>query len=232
MKLNVVELGDGPRTAILVHGLLSDHGAWCRVAPAMVDRGYHVLMPELRGHGLSPRGPYDPRSWAGDLVETLPAGADLAVAHSLGGMSLALAVDRLRPKRAVYVDPAWKVSAEGHERSRTAFRAQLDWDAARLRTANPRWSDEDVIARAASLKRMDPLCIDGLLPGRGHDHMPRTTSIPALVMLADPSDLVPPADAQALRRGGFDVVTVPGAGHSIFRDDFAGFMKALDAWLG
>jgi hypothetical protein len=28
------------------------------------------------------------------------------------------------------------------------------------------------------------------------------------------------------------VVTVPGAGHSIFRDDLDGFFGALDTWLG
>ena len=231
MRLNVVEVGAGPKTAILIHGLLSDSGAWCRVAPAMVDRGYHVLMPELRGHGRSPRGDYTPEAWADDLVESLPTGADLAVGHSLGGLSLALAVDRLAPRLAVYVDPAWKVSAEGHERSRAEFRGQLGWDAPQLRTAHPRWADEDVAARAASLKRMDPRCIDGLLPGGGHDHSPARASVPSLVMLADPSDLIPPADAERLRQAGFDVVTVSGAGHSIFRDDFDGFMHALDAWL-
>jgi pimeloyl-ACP methyl ester carboxylesterase len=78
---------------------------------------------------------------------------------------------------------------------------------------------------------MDPRCIDGLLPGGGHDHSPTRASMPSLVMLADPSDLIPPADADRLRDAGFDVVTVAGAGHSIFRDDFDGFMHALDAWL-
>ena len=50
-------------------------------------------------------------------------------------------------------------------------------------------------------------------------------------MLADPSDLVPAKDADALQRAGFEVVTVPGSGHSIFRDDLGGFMAALEAWL-
>ena len=50
-------------------------------------------------------------------------------------------------------------------------------------------------------------------------------------MLADPSELVPPRDAADLERAGFDVMTVPGAGHSIFRDDLAGFFRTLDLWL-
>lgn len=227
----VTELGDAQRTAILVHGLLSDHGAWCRVAPALVDRGYRVVMPDLRGHGLSPRGDYSPDEWASDLVETLPRGADLAIGHSLGGMSLALATERLAPRRAVYVDPAWKLTAAQHSRDARGFRAQLSWDEARLREAHPRWGDEDIAARLASMRRFDPRCIDGLLPGGGHDRAPASPVTESLVMLADPSDLVPPSDAAAMRRAGFDVVTVPGSGHSIFRDDLAGFLSALDAWL-
>lgn len=231
VKLQVTELGGGDKTAILVHGLLSDHGAWCRVAPELVARGYRVLMPDLRGHGQSPRGEYTPHAWAGDLVDTLPSGVDLAVGHSLGGMALALAVDRLAPRRAVYVDPAWKIPADQHPRHASGFRAELGFDEAQLRRAHPRWADEDIAARVASMRRFDPACIDGVLAGDGHDHSPRSPVTKSLVMLADPSDLVPPQDAAALQRAGFDVVTVPGTGHSIFRDDLAGFLAVLDAWL-
>jgi len=231
MRLHVTDLGDGSRTAILIHGLLSDNGAWCRVAPAMVERGYRVVMPDLRGHGVSPRGTYTPELWADDLVESLPKGADLAMGHSLGGMSLALAVDRLQPQRAVYVDPAWKVTPVQHDQYQPRFRDELTWDAARLRAEHPRWSNQDIAARVASLARFDTLCIDGLLPGGGHDRAPRSRSIPSLLMLADPSDLVPDRDAAELEALGFDVVKVPGSGHSIFRDDLEGFLAALDAWL-
>lgn len=231
MRLHVEKMGAGPRTAILVHGILSDHGAWCRVAPALASRGYRVLMPDLRGHGFSPRGDYTPDAWASDLVETLPAGVDLAIGHSLGGMELSLAVDELRPRRAAYVDPAWKTTPAQDARYGPNFRAQLQWDADQLRAHNPRWSEEDIAARMASMSRFDPRCIDGLLSGNGHDRMPRSRSIPSLVMLADPSDLVPPPDAAALEKLGFDVRYVAGSGHSIFRDDLVGFLACLDAWL-
>lgn len=232
MRLHLTELGEGPRTAILIHGLLSDHGAWCRVAPALAARGFHVVMPDLRGHGLSPRGDYTPDLWAADLVETLSAGADLAVGHSLGGMSLSLAVESLLPRRAVYVDPAWKMTSEQHRRYSRDFHEQLEWDAARLRNAHPRWSDDDISARIASMARFDPDCIEGLLPGGGHDRAPRSPSVPSLVMLADPSDMVPAPDAAALRQEGFGVVHVAGSGHSIFRDDLPGFLAALEPWSG
>jgi pimeloyl-ACP methyl ester carboxylesterase len=105
-RLYVHEWGDGDRAALLVHGITSDSGSWWQVGPELADRGYHVYAPHLRGHGHSPRGPYSVESWADDLVESVPDGPELAIGHSLGGLVLAAAVDRLRPRRAVYEDPA------------------------------------------------------------------------------------------------------------------------------
>ncbi|MEX3099544.1 alpha/beta fold hydrolase [Streptomyces sp. ST1020] len=107
MKLHTQEWGTGPRTAALIHGIMSDHRTWHRVGPALAAQGYRVIAVDLRGHGASPRGPYSAESWADDLTETLPPGLDLALGHSLGAMALALAVERLTPARAVYADPAW-----------------------------------------------------------------------------------------------------------------------------
>lgn len=229
MKLHVEEAGTGDRTAILVHGITSDAGSWVRVAPALVERGYRVLMPELRGHGRSPRGNYSPGEWADDLVESLPAGPDLALGHSLGGIALLLAVDRLRPRLAVYEDPAWLL---GGDRAATAayYRGQKAWGEAEVRKAYPRWSDADVAARLASTALWDP-DTTGALADFAEFTPAAPPGRPSLVMLADPSELVPPDRAARLRELGFDVVTVPGAGHSIHRDDLDGFLAALLDWV-
>jgi pimeloyl-ACP methyl ester carboxylesterase len=85
MRLKTHELGAGDRTAVLVHGIMASSETWCRVAPALVERGYRVVMPDLRSHGDSPRGDaYSAELFAADLVDTLPRGADLALGHSLG----------------------------------------------------------------------------------------------------------------------------------------------------
>jgi pimeloyl-ACP methyl ester carboxylesterase len=231
LKLHIAEWGGGDRLALLIHGLISDHGGWHRLAPALVERGWRVLAPDLRGHGFSPRGDDSPKGWADDLVETLPPSADLALGHSLGGMSLALAADRLRPRRAAYVDPAWRMTAPQHRSYRGMWREQLGWSKEQLAAAYPRWPPSDVDARWASQRRFDPRCIDGMVPGGGHDHAPRRATVPSLVLLADPSDFVSAGDAEELRRGGFTVQVVAGAGHSVFRDDFESFLSALDRWL-
>jgi pimeloyl-ACP methyl ester carboxylesterase len=81
------------------------------------------------------------------------------------------------------------------------------------------------------MRTFDPACIEGLVSGNGHDHMPERTNIPALILVADPSSFITPEDAVVLGRSGFDVQTLKGTSHSMFREDFDAFMSAIDEWL-
>jgi len=231
MKLNLHEWGTGNRVALLIHGLFADHQNWYRVGPALAERGYRIIAPDLRGHGASPRGIYSPELWAADLVESLPRNANLAIGHSLAGMALALAVKELAVQRAIYIDPTWKMSKEQHGSFGPTWRGQLTWTEEQWRAANPRWGAGDIEARMQSMRTFDPLCIEGLASGDGHDHMLQKTDIPALVLVADPSSFVSSEDAAVLSSGGFDVQTLAGTSHSMFREDFDKFMSAIDAWL-
>jgi pimeloyl-ACP methyl ester carboxylesterase len=231
MKLHVHEWGSGDRLAVLVHGITSDSGSWVRVGPALAECGYRVLAPDLRGHGQSPRGEYGAQSWADDLVETLPASPEVAIGHSLGGLALALAVERLRPRRAVYEDPAWRVPAHTHGAAAAAFEGRKRWTREDLARENPRWSDPDLDRSLAAIAAWDPACASALLDGNGYDLIPTRPVVPSLLVLADPSALVPPELAEDLGRRGFSVVAVAGAGHSVHRDDLEGFLGALDGWV-
>jgi pimeloyl-ACP methyl ester carboxylesterase len=231
MKLHVREWGTGDRVAVLIHGITSDSTGWRRLGPDLAARGYRVLAPDLRGHGLSDRGDYSPAAWAGDVVESLPGRPELALGHSLGGIVLALAVERLQPSRAVYEDPAWLVPPDRHEESSRTFVARKAWSREDVAAENPRWSAEDVDGKLIELERWDPATVDGILNGRVWDHTPAAPVVPSLVLLADPSQLVPPPAADRLRAAGFEVRVVPGAGHSIHRDDYEGFLTSLDAWI-
>jgi pimeloyl-ACP methyl ester carboxylesterase len=231
MKLYVREWGSGDRLAVLVHGITSDSRSWVRVGPALAERGYRVLAPDLRGHGQSPRGGYAAQSWADDLVETLPTAPEVAIGHSLGGMALALAVERLRPGRAVYEDPAWRVPAHTHEAAAAAFEARKRWTREDLSRENPRWSDEDHEGSLAAIAAWDQTSARALLDGGGYDFTPQRPAVPSLLVLADPSALIPPELAEDLGRRGFSVRAVAGAGHSVHRDDLGGFLGALDGWV-
>lgn len=231
MKLNLREWGTGDRTAVLIHGITSDSGSWWRFGPDLAARGYHVLAPDLRGHGLSPRGEYGPEEWADDLLESVPSHPELALGHSLGGLVLAVTIERLRPARAVYEDPAWRVRPERQTQAAQEFVAQKVWGREQVVAANPRWPAEDIEAKLEALRCWDPDTVPGVLNGASWDYTPARPIVPSLVLLADPSDLVPPQEAERLRGAGFEVRVVPGAGHSIHRDDYDGFVAGLDAWL-
>ncbi|MEU6673924.1 alpha/beta hydrolase [Streptomyces sp. NPDC046925] len=236
MKLNIHESGtrDGAaaadKVALLIHGGMSDHRTWHAVEEHLVGLGYRVVAPDLRGHGRSPRGEYRPELLAADLVENLPVGADVAIGHSLGGLSLALAASRLRPKRAVYSDPGFllrNVPAGAHAGMRHMVASAT---AESVSAMNPRWSPEDVAAELSGFALFDPeflSCVERF----EQSYLPESAVVPSLVQLADPSLCIDSRGVAQLEERGFEVCRVPRAGHCIHRDDPQAFLKSLDGWI-
>lgn len=95
--------GAGP-AVLLLHGHPRTGSTWHRVAPALVERGYTVVCPDLRGYGRS-RGPaptpdhsaHSKRAVAGDLVrlmDRLGHRSHAVVGHDRGSyVALRLALD-------------------------------------------------------------------------------------------------------------------------------------------
>ena len=86
--------------------------AWHGSPPSSWISGFRVLAVDLAGHGTSPRARrYSPRAWADDVVETLEplltGPPDVVMGHSLGGLVASLVADRLAPRAAIYIDPAF-----------------------------------------------------------------------------------------------------------------------------
>ncbi|HET8932550.1 MAG TPA: alpha/beta fold hydrolase [Polyangiales bacterium] len=84
---------DGQRTVVLVHGILSHALVWQPVAELLVERGFRVVAPDLRGHGLSMHNPigdgYGLISFARDLESLLQAlhiERFVLAGHSLGSL--------------------------------------------------------------------------------------------------------------------------------------------------
>lgn len=236
MKLAVHETGTGPRTAVLVHGIMSDHRAWNRVSQELVEQGFRIIAVDLAGHGRSPRSRrYSPSAWADDVVETvqpmLTARPDVIMGHSLGALVASLVGDRLAPRAAVYVDPAFAfprgirgvvmklVFAVAPRPRRSAL---VRW--------NPKWSAADIDIELATLRDWDKRTILGLASTRGLVPPARLVA-PSLVVLAEKSLLITDAVAARLRRQGMTVETVAGTGHMVFRDDHSRFMDVVDRWL-
>lgn len=91
IRVHVAEAGpeDGP-PVVLLHGWPQHWWCWRGVIPVLADAGFHVIAPDLRGHGWSdaPAEGYDKEQFASDALALLDAmGIERTafVGHDWGG---------------------------------------------------------------------------------------------------------------------------------------------------
>ncbi|KAL6839902.1 hypothetical protein ACP4OV_029712 [Aristida adscensionis] len=104
-------MGGGRKHFVLVHGL--GHGAWCwyKVAPALRAAGHRVTALDMAASGVHPARMDEVASfeeYSRPLLGAVAAVPDdgerlVLVGHSLGGLTLALAMDRFPRKVAAAV---------------------------------------------------------------------------------------------------------------------------------
>jgi pimeloyl-ACP methyl ester carboxylesterase len=94
--------GHGEDLALLLHGWPETGDCWRRVAPMLVDAGYRVACPDLKGFGRSTStGRYDSRTLADEisrLIRALHVRKAVLVGHDWGG-AVALATAFRHPGR-------------------------------------------------------------------------------------------------------------------------------------
>ena len=93
IALSVAEAGAGGRPLLLVHGFTGAKEDFTEHLPALASAGWHVVAPDLRGHGAShapaDEEAYDLTSLAGDLLalaDALEWARFALLGHSMGGM--------------------------------------------------------------------------------------------------------------------------------------------------
>jgi len=236
MQLFTREWGTGDRVAVLVHGLFSSSRTWHRLGPDLAGRGYRVVAVDLAGHGQSPRSnAYSLAGLVRSIADSVPLRPELAIGHSLGGLTLSRLVGRLQPRSAVYIDPAFlgtRLPWWQRAGAPMLFHGLLNRRADAVARSNPRWNRDDVEIEVSDYAAFDRRFFRRFGDGRA---MPLTApdrmAVPSLLMLADRSKLVSTPVAERMRRLGFEVRVVSGAGHTVHRDDFPGFLRALRGWV-
>jgi pimeloyl-ACP methyl ester carboxylesterase len=141
-RLRLWEWGaPGDPLVLLLHGGW-DHGRmWDGFAPMVADLGFHVVAPDVRGHGESGRLPLSGAFWPAFLLDLAClvdhlGGPARVVGHSFGGgltLGLASAFPE-RVDRAVNIDGLGPPPEMLHVQDHAAMAAQWLADADRLAT--------------------------------------------------------------------------------------------------
>ncbi|MEO1297773.1 MAG: alpha/beta fold hydrolase, partial [Cyanobacteria bacterium J06636_16] len=105
LDLCVCTWGRETGTPILcLHGVLNQGAIWDAIAPPLVQQGYRIIAPDLRGHGKSahvgPEGNYQLLDHLGDvdaLIQQLGLVACHVVGHSMGAV-IAASLASARPR--------------------------------------------------------------------------------------------------------------------------------------
>ncbi len=236
MPLHVDVHGSGPRTAVLLHGMMGSAESWWRISPLLVSRGYRVLAVDLPGHGLSPRDDRltIPRAAdaVADAVDALGVtGVDVAIGHSFGGLVLAAGAESLRPAIAVYVDSPFTSRGGAVAADVTAEyeSARARRTVAGLRATHPLYGEEDCNVEARAADRFDAATGAAVAAGPGGSWPPAPGSI---MVRPEPSRYVTAEQAAALEAAGVQVRSIPGASHSVWYGHFDEFVAALPEVFG
>lgn len=89
VRVHYVDAGSGP-PVVLLHGFPETHRSWDVTWPTLVEHGYRVIAPDLRGYGYSarPADGYDLDTLSDDiaaLIEHLELGPTRVIGHDWGG---------------------------------------------------------------------------------------------------------------------------------------------------
>jgi pimeloyl-ACP methyl ester carboxylesterase len=249
-----VEWGDpADRPVLLVHGVTSSSATWWRVGPALAAGGFRVVAVDQAGHGATGTwlGHHRFADNAADVAAFVRAAglsrADLAVVgHSWGALTVAaLPSVGIRPAVLVLVDPPAvprDVIAEMLESPTERRYDDLDDAVRAVRTANPTWTEGDVIAKARALTEFDEQAVrdvlldndwDGGLAGLAD---PAARDVPVWVIRGEPAAgsyvAAAAVPAVASRVGPARLVTIAGGPHSPQRTHpeatLVALLRALD----
>jgi lipase len=251
-QLHVHEWGNSRAPALVcLHGVTSHGGRFRHLAERLADR-YHVLAPDLRGHGFSEWDPpWDVDAYLTDVLDTVPADARIWIGHSFGGrLAAELATrDPHRVERLILFDPALQVLphvafdlAEA-ERNDTSFATvedavQARYDSGRVLRA-PREmllaSEGDHLVPGPDGRLRYRYCKSAVIAAWSvmAGPAPPPAPVPTLLVLGAQSWLTLDEQTEVYRATLGDlleVVTVPG-GHTVFWDALDETAEAVERFL-
>jgi pimeloyl-ACP methyl ester carboxylesterase len=259
LRLHYLRTGNSTKPLVLcLHGITDSGACWTPVIEALRD-DYDFIAPDARGHGLSdaPSHGYSAQHHADDaaaLIQALsldkPTRTPIVIGHSMGGATAtALAAQHPSLVRAVVVeDPAWfdpsqrppetrgAMSQEWRARMRTQKTQSANELIAAERLKNPRWSDGELNPWSQAKHQVHEQVLDYVdEPPPDWRAQVQAIQCPILLVTGDVANgvIITPQQAAAAQAMAKDlrIANIPNTGHCIRRDDFAGFVEAVAAFL-
>ena len=242
---------DAPRVVCL-HGVTSHGRHFARLAASLAE--FHVLAPDLLGHGFSPFDPpWDLAAHADAIVETVGREPAVLVGHSFGGrvaFELAARAPKLVPK-LVLLDPAILLPPEialfaaenaRKERAYVSFAEAIDrrYDESQLHSTPRDLLEEELrehLAESGDGLWRYRYCQSAVVAAYGEMASAppafERVRVPTMLVLGErsylPYDHLLEAHRAALG-DLLDVVVVPG-GHTVLWDALEGTSAAMRAFL-
>jgi N-formylmaleamate deformylase len=257
VKIHYYRTGGKKPPVILLHGATDNGLCWTPVAENLAA-DYDVIMPDAQGHGLSDR--FTPASKTNNyvrqnagLIRELGLSKPVVMGHSMGGnIAAALAADYPSLTRAIILeDLPWSdtpVMGTPGDMNEDKFKANmkalgesyrllsLAELVARNQRTEPKWSEAEQIPWAQSKHQVDPaLFAYPLLDFRPYTQIAPLIQCPTLLIRAD-RGFVTQALAENVAKiwkskQPFKWVVIKDASHSIRRDNFPDYIKAVRDFL-
>lgn len=229
-KTHIREWGKGnTKTAVLIHGMASSSHTWDEVGQELANHNFHVIAPDLFGHGDSSHTEtYNLRSWGRGILKAVPHAPDLALGHSLGGLILARIHSTLQPKKTIFVDPAFFIPNRPMTNLvRKTLEKSFVLTEKNIRKKNPLWTDAQVEKELLTIERWDKKTVNGLPHTRYILEKYLTNPGTALALTAHRSIVLPTFLNKKLEKASVNVKKITGSGHMIHKDRFPEFMQEI-----
>ena len=243
LPLHIVSQGNPSLPpVVLLHGFSMSHAVFVPLMAALSDR-YHLIAPDLRGHGLSPKpeNAYaDSKDWADDIANILaPLDRPVLLGWSMGGR---VAMDYVRHYGdGVLAGLALIGSYTGPVPTATKANRGPMFDedqceagtAAFIRACTKAPLPEALTRTLLTEALRCPHHVRLALANRDEDYTAdaRTVRTPALVLHGDMDAIVPPAASAAHNIAQATHITYDGIGHTPFLEAPARFADDLDAFI-
>jgi N-formylmaleamate deformylase len=249
MRLHHLGYGDGEPAVVVLPGITSPAITWEFVAEHLAADGAHVVVPDIRGRGLSdaPESGYALTDYVADavgLIRALDLERPVVLGHSMGAR-IAAALGAAHPDEVgplVVVDPPLSGPGRGeYATSLDSFRQQLHeayrgTNPVEVRRFYPGWSEDALRLRAEWL----PTCAEqAVVESWQHfsdeDFFAPWSQLPAplLFVYGAESPVVTPegvADVAAANPRA-QVTGIAGAGHMIPWDNLDDFLRVVRGFL-